>query len=765
MTLLRESIFTSRLAAPLALATLPVLFFWRLTFLGETLYWGTPLLQFYPWRSFAVQEYLSGQIPLWNPHVGLGAPLAANLQSAVFYPLNLVYLLIPIERAMTVTVVGHIALAGLFCYGFARLLGFSKAGAFVTGLTFMFSGYVVVRAGFLSMTSVVAWLPALLWSIEGLLRAHAGGRRSSVACWLCGLAAITAMTLLAGHAQLAAYSLAAASAYLLARSWSRWGQMATAGAGLALGAALAAVQLLPTLELARYSERQSGVAYDVATSSSLWPGQLLGLLFPSFFGSQAAGDWWGPGPFWDGAVYVGVLPLLLACYGLRFAPRGQAWFFGGLALLGAFLALGRYNPVFPFFFDYFPGMNLFQAPARFWLWCTLAAAILAGYGWEGIRTRLSPGGWRLGPVAAAVGLGVIGASAGASFVLPPSTAFGAAAMGGAWLLATGLLLSVPRARFPRLWSAYALMLILADLSSFGMPLNTTTNAQLYESPSSAAALALRTEAGLDRIYTPETTYQWLQERYFNLRAFPAGDWQDLRRLRDAAMPNLATAEGLYEVYNYDPLRLERPLLVMRAAEPQGFQSPLLDMLGARYMQTPAVPAVDADIVGNALVVPQKRAGPLPRAYVASHVLSVPTKAAALAAISDPAFDPAATAFVESGHPVPEGRPGALQAARIVEYGPQRVVIETPAADAPGLLVLSDAYYPGWRAEIDGRAADILPTNVALRGVLLTGGPHRVVFQYDPLSFKIGLAVTTLALALLTAIAVWGLRARRMELPA
>ena len=122
---------------------------------------------------------------------------------------------------------------------------------------------------------------------------------------------------------------------------------------------------------------------------------------------------------------------------------------------------------------------------------------------------------------------------------------------------------------------------------FGMPLNTTTNAQLYESPSSAAALALRAEAGLDRIYTPEITYQWLQERYFNLRAFPAGDWQDLRRLRDAAMPNLATTEGLYEVYNYDPLRLERPLLVMRAAEPQGFQSPLLDMMGARYMQTPA----------------------------------------------------------------------------------------------------------------------------------------------------------------------------------
>ncbi len=761
MTLLRETIFTSRLAAPLALAALPILFFWRLSFLGEALYWGTPLLQFYPWRSFAVQEYLSGQIPLWNPHVGLGAPLAANLQSAVFYPLNLVYLLIHIERAMTVTVVGHIALAGLFCYGFARLLGFSKAGAFVTGLTFMFSGYVVARAGFLSITSVVAWLPALLWSIEGLLRALSNGRRGSVALWLCGLAAITAMTLLAGHAQLAAYSLAAASAYLLARSWPRWGQMATAGAGLALGAALAAVQLLPTLELARYSERQSGMAYDVATSSSLWPGQLLGLLFPHFFGSQAAGDWWGPGSFWDGAVYVGVLPLLLACYGLRFAPKEQACFFGGLALLGAFLALGRYNPVFPFFFDNFPGMNLFQGPARFWLWCTLAAAILAGYGWEGLRSRLSPGGWHVGPVAAAVGLGVIGASAGASFLLPPSTAFGAAAMGGAWLVATGLLLSVPRARFPRLWSAYALMLILADLSIFGLPLNTTTNAQLYELPSSAAALALRTEAGLDRIYTPETTYQWLQERYFSLGAFPAGDWQDLRRLRDAAMPNLATTEGLYEVYNYDPLRLERPLLVMRAAEPQGFQSPLLDMLGARYMQTPAEQA--ADTAGNALVVPQERADPLPRAYVVPHVLSVPTKAAALAAISDPAFDPAAASIVESSLPVSESRPGALQAARIVEYGPQRVVIETPAADAPGLLVLSDAYYPGWRAEIDGRAADILPTNVALRGVLLAGGPHRVVFQYDPRSFKIGLAVTALTLVLLTAIAVWGLRARRMEL--
>ncbi|MDO8670925.1 MAG: hypothetical protein Q7O66_05775, partial [Dehalococcoidia bacterium] len=151
--------YRSDLALAAILLGLPVLLFWKVVFAGEVLFWGTPLLQFFPWRSFAVASYLAGEVPLWNPYLGNGAPFAANWQSAVFYPLNVIYLLFPVERAMGYSVVLHVGLAGLFTYVFGRVLGLSRFGSFVAGVSYALGGFVVSRAGFLSMTSTAPWLP------------------------------------------------------------------------------------------------------------------------------------------------------------------------------------------------------------------------------------------------------------------------------------------------------------------------------------------------------------------------------------------------------------------------------------------------------------------------------------------------------------------------------------------------------------------------------------------------------------------------------
>src|SRR5512141_322008 len=86
--------------------------------LGRVLYWGVPLLQFYPWQHAAIDAYQHGQLPLWNSLVGSGAPLAANLQTAAFYPLNFLYLFLPTEYAMGYTAILHVILAGLFLYAY-----------------------------------------------------------------------------------------------------------------------------------------------------------------------------------------------------------------------------------------------------------------------------------------------------------------------------------------------------------------------------------------------------------------------------------------------------------------------------------------------------------------------------------------------------------------------------------------------------------------------------------------------------------------------
>src|SRR5512135_1687423 len=109
--------------------------------LGRVLYWGVPLLQFYPWQRAAIEAYQHGQLPLWTSLVGSGAPLAANLQTAAFYPLNFLYLFLPTEYAMGYTAILHVILAGLFMYGYLRTMKLAPLAALVGALAFELNGF------------------------------------------------------------------------------------------------------------------------------------------------------------------------------------------------------------------------------------------------------------------------------------------------------------------------------------------------------------------------------------------------------------------------------------------------------------------------------------------------------------------------------------------------------------------------------------------------------------------------------------------------
>ena len=112
---------------------------------------------------------LSGRaVPLWNSLVGNGAPLAANLQTGAFYPLNFLYLLLPTEYAMGYTAILHVILAGLFMYAYLRTMKLSMLAALIGALAFEMNGFLIARAGFFSVTAAVPWLAAWLWRAEKL---------------------------------------------------------------------------------------------------------------------------------------------------------------------------------------------------------------------------------------------------------------------------------------------------------------------------------------------------------------------------------------------------------------------------------------------------------------------------------------------------------------------------------------------------------------------------------------------------------------------
>ncbi len=419
----------SRLAPLILIILTPVILLWRLVFAGEVLYWGLPLYQFYPWHSLVVEAIRAGHLPLWTDLLGNGTPLLANHQSAVFYPFNLIYFVMPVERAMGYSVVLHLILAGLTAYAWGRTIGLSRLGGTVTGLSFMLGGFFVARTQFITIINAAAWLPLLFLLAERLTR-----RRALLDA--VGLSIVLALQFLAGHAQLWFYSLWVVGAYVLVRAWSvrrerpgdggmrlAWGWtqrgrvFALLAGALILSLSLAAIQLLPTAELSLYSQRADGLDPDEAMTYSLWPWRLLTLAVPTLFGSPATGDYWGYATYWEDAGYIGVLPLLMAfsaawAWGRRQLsalvrlvlslvgrwarkaepPKPEVQkadkglddclisFSLLLVLLSLILAMGRNTFIYPLVFKYVPGFDAFRAPARFLLFYTFGISALAGIG-------------------------------------------------------------------------------------------------------------------------------------------------------------------------------------------------------------------------------------------------------------------------------------------------------------------------------------------------------------------------------------------------
>jgi len=192
---------------------------------GQALFWGTPALQFVPWWDYAFRTVQSGHLPLWNPLVGMGAPLAANYQAALFYPPNWVYFLLHaigggawLAWGQALLVALHLVWSGLGMVSLARRLGLSYLAQAIAGLAFGLSAYLVSRAGFLSINAAAAWTPWILWAVSRQLddggRSETGIQRFFPRPVSIYLILILAMQLLAGHAQTTWYS------WILAGLWA-----------------------------------------------------------------------------------------------------------------------------------------------------------------------------------------------------------------------------------------------------------------------------------------------------------------------------------------------------------------------------------------------------------------------------------------------------------------------------------------------------------------------------------------------------------------
>ncbi len=715
-------------------------------------------------RAFAAAEVLDGNLPLWNPHVFAGQPFFGGFQSALLYPVNVLYLLAPLDWAINLDVLLHVFLMGLFGMLWARGRGLGPLAAFYAGAVMMLCGALTMRvlAGQLTVLAAACWTPAILAVAERL------ARRPTLGWTLAGIAAVT-LQLLAGYpfylyVTALLVGLVLAPRLLRVRPDPRvWASLAVVALGpIALGAA----QLWTGLDTASESMRAGGVPFWFGASFSLPPENWLTAVAPTFFGDLPRSRYWGGSVYWDACLFLGVTTVVLALFGARFGARETRRGALAIAALMGVLALGEHAPVYRWFFDWVPGFDSFRAPSKFALQASLFVALLAGAGLD--RMIQSDAGARLGVWASGVlsvgllGLGgwlTVQAAAG-----PEAGAF------GDWARRITVSEKVlDRADDPALLAlAAAVAVVVAAATALGV---AVLFAWRRRSPNAALCLA---GLGIAEVWLFSATHhgefalQDLErpqlERFYRETA-------GTDRVLDVNGRNHATAYRGLSVWGYDPVQLGRYGRFAASLQYRGLrrqiesdpdlQIPLVPKL-ANYTALLRLVRCRWIVEDSSFQVPPiEKPGAWPRALLLGRA-EVADEASILERLHQPGFDPRRVALVESALDPPPEPAGARGRAFVGDESTDHVTLDVEAP-APALLVLSDSYSKGWKATLEGsgRALDVVPVHSFLIGVPLPEGRHRVRLEYAPASFRRGRSVSLAALAVYgAAVVVWGIRSSR-----
>ncbi|HYJ05469.1 MAG TPA: YfhO family protein [Chthoniobacterales bacterium] len=385
----RDRLLTRDGMAAILVTILPLIYFLPAVCGAIVLCPDDGIIQNVPLRVVVADLIRAGHAPLWNPFIFCGMPLLGAAQAGVLFPLNWFYLLFSAPVATNLMMLSAYMLAALGAFLYARRSGPSIRGAVVTSLVWQGSAFLVGQVGHTNIVHTAALLPWLLWAIDGY--AENGDRRRGVI-----VAVIVALQCFAGHQQTFVYSLLVAGAYALVM----WRASSSAGNRrpaylwslmmLAAGLALAAVQILPTLELLKHSLRNEA-SYDFFSSFSM-PRRFLWTFFAPYVmgggdGNLFRAPYVGPSFYAEYVGYVGLATLALTFLALIFKRDAKTTFWAIVVVAGIVLALGRYAPLEFYGFIYaVPVLNLFRVPARHMMEVEFALAVLAGRGLTALMT-------------------------------------------------------------------------------------------------------------------------------------------------------------------------------------------------------------------------------------------------------------------------------------------------------------------------------------------------------------------------------------------
>ncbi len=769
------------------------IFFARALALGMTIF-ANDMDMAYSTQVFLTEQIHGGSFPLWDPYASSGIPFF--VWAPIFYPPHLLLALFaPIGYSFALAYIFHFVLAGIGVYLFLKQLGAAPFSATIGALLFMFNGHLILRvfAGHFMYVYAAAWVPLIFYFAEKLARERrfrytvAGGVTLGVQL-LCAVTQIWLYTALL----IGIYFFLRLFALELPPHGSRTKlilmTVASSTLMILLGVSIGAVYWLPVQASTSTSIRSGGLDFAIAVQGSLPPTHVLNLILPNLFGTDIDQNYWGYFLGYvsqiDSAMYVGVIPLILAMFALRDIRRPQVMALLVVGMCALVLSLGRFTPAYQLAYNWVPGLSTFRIPARMLILFCFTLSVLAGLGMNTLeRTRddsywFRRFGWillGLGAASLAILLvtqleyqrivtlgetlarmayanapGIRTRSMDYALKIVQQVARGLPdqfTLPSVILSFAGTFLIVFR-RVPQLALSSLGVVIALDLVLFSwryLVVIPTSDILSTSQKGMLTFLDLSPEAG--RVYSEDNLLSTNMGSVFHFANVQSDFPQAIKQYRDLIVYGLGESiddtqdRRLFKRFNPRALRL---LNVTTALMLNPIDSPDWRQIGREQVTILASDraASDYPVPQPATAYVYKNINALPRAFVVYHAQVIADDKVALAMLYRDDFNPERTVILDQ--PAGALGVGGESHVEIQKYTPNQIELHA-STDVPGILVLSEVFAPGWAATIDNQSAPVLRADYVLRGIYLPTGSHQVQFNYTPPGLMLGLIISMSAL--------------------
>jgi hypothetical protein len=737
-------------------------------------------------RQFAADYFKqNGGFPLWNPFLQGGMPFVAAMHGDTFYPTFLLRLVMPVGPAIAWGMIAHFFLCGMATYWFLRVAGrLSFTPAVVGGVAYMMTGFVssLISPGHDGKLFVNALFPVVLLLITWAVR---DGKQ-----WAFGtLAAAVGLMLLTPHPQLFEQGMVIAGGWALYLAF-RSGEgaldrpaaikrLALAGAAVAVGVAIGAIQYLPVVEYEPWSPRAGGLGYQTATSFSFPIEELFNLYLPQFSGILT--NYWGRNGIHFHSEYAGVAVLMLAgaAFGAKLNPSRKSFvrFWIGAAIVSLLWALGGNTPFFQLVYAIVPKVKSMRAPSTMFFVTAFSLAVLAAAGTQRLIGQGISRKYLIGWAIAAAGVALL-ALGGAltnmahSLVMDPRLAdrvdagagdlkVGAIRSLAFALLTVGLMTAIAGRRLKGSIATFALAALCA--------LDLWTVDRLYWRWGPPADQLFATDPIIDRIKQDQQPARVMTLAFQGAPLAP----NDAYLAWDGLM-----AHGIRQTYGYHGNELAR-YQVFNANE-MYFNPTTWALTNTKYLMTNDSTLGTQGLTRVMGPVPNAAGTPVtlyelpgdhPFAWVAPAIVKYPDDEL-LKQIRAPTFPARQVALIDPSSSTPAANISVLPPASDITvattaYAPGKISLALSAPATPGsALVVSENYYPGWVAEVDGKPVATERTDLVLIGIPLPAGARNVELRFTSPAYQKGKVITLVAVAI--AVLWWlagAIRPRQAEVAA